>query len=150
MGSSIFFALTNLADVQSCMYLGFLFSTTHGVKWLLGIRQERFSHIVIIILVKHLLDLIFFIWAFDCWGWLVQLVLKSADSEFEKLVLSLRLKHLLMQEVSLLLKVIRSALPFLYLLSLIILFFLHSILVISQASDGLLEIIDLLVFSCVI
>jgi len=80
----------------------------------------------------------------------MHLILKSANSKLEKFVLSLGLEYLLMQKVSFLLEVICSTLPFFNLLCLIILFFLHSILVISQTSDGFLKIINLLVFSGVI
>ena len=69
---------------------------------------------------------------------LVDLSLQATDGELEQLVLPLGFEHLLMQEVALLLQVVRLAFLLFYFLCLLVLFFLHSYLVIPDALNSLL------------
>lgn len=123
----------------------------HG--WLLALGEEGLADRLLclsFILVVH--DLFEFIpeRAWKGCGLLFHLALKSADRKLEQFILSLRLEHLLVQEVPLLLEIIGFTLQLLYFLYLIVFLFLHFNLIISDALDGFLQIIDLLILHRVV
>ena len=80
----------------------------------------------------------------------LDLVLETCNSKLEEFVLSLDLKDLLLKEISLLLEVVGLALPLLDALSLFDFFLFHSDLIVSNALDGLLEVVDFVVFECTV
>lgn len=76
--------------------------------------------------------------------------MKSADRQFEKLVLPLRLDDLRLQEILILLKGLSAGLPVLDFFILLLLLVLHLDLVLINLADRLLQIKDDLVFECAI
>jgi len=80
----------------------------------------------------------------------LDLVLETRNGKLKEFVLSLGLKDLLLKEISLLLEVVGLALPLLDALSLFHFFLFHSDLIVSNALDRLLKVVDFVVFQCTV
>ena len=107
--------------------------------WLLALGQECLAALLLpISILRHEQ---FQLISFSIWQssrLLVDLGLQAADRELEQLVLPLGLQDLLVQEVALLLQVVRLALLLLDLLGLLVLFLLHPDLVVPDTLYRLL------------
>ena len=136
MCSCFFFTALHSAD--SILVLSFRLTSSNRVNWnvngLLWFGQKGFSFFIIILTVL------------DSWSGCAYLSLQSRNGHLKQFVLSFCFQNLGLQKVSFLFHIRCFRLPIFNFLSLVIFVFLHFDLVLLDALNSLLEVLNFLIF----